>query len=512
MKPKMFKLGILVVALGCLGFARSAVGAEELSALLLGEFTTQTDVGQSAKSGAATYDLATDTYTLTGGGKNVWTNRDDFHFVWRKVKGDFIFQTRGHLVGDSPEPHRKMGLMVRSSLEADSAHMNVVVHGDGLTALQFRRTSGATTDEIRSSVTNADVLQIERHGQHFTVSVARFGQTFTTLEVDDLDLGAEVYVGLFVCAHNPKVVEQAAFQDVRLTIPAWDGLVQYKDYLGSRLEVLNVDSGKREVLFKTEAGIEAPNWTPDGTALIYNSRGKLFRLPLAEKQPAPLDTDFAIKCNNDHVLSFDGKTLGISHNANKPGASSTIYTLPVTGGTPQQVTTFEQGTSYLHGFSPDGKFLVFTGQRNGEFDIYRIPVAGGDEVRLTTAKGLDDGSEYSPDGQYIYFNSSRTGLMQCWRMKADGSAQEQLTHDEFNNWFPHVSPDGKRIVFISFTKDIAPDKHPYYQRVYLRELPVTGGEPKVVAYLYGGQGTINVPSWSPDSKRVAFVSHTGKTE
>jgi Tol biopolymer transport system component len=152
--------------------------------------------------------------------------------------------------------------------------------------------------------------------------------------------------------------------------------------------------------------------------------------------------------------------------------------------------------------------LIYTGERNGEFDIYKISIRGGDETRLTTAQGLDDGPEYSPDGEYIYFNSTRTGTMQIWRMKPDGSNQQQITNDDYNNWFPHVSPDGQWICFLSFSRDVAPGDHPFYKRVYLRLMPIAGGQPKVVAYVYGGQGTINVPSWSPDSKRLAFVSNT----
>jgi len=476
----------------------------------IGGFEANSDVGNPTKAGSATYDAATDTYMVFGGGKNIWFDKDEFHYVWRKVKGDFIIQTRAHLVGQGVEPHRKLGLMVRSSLDTSSPEVNAVVHGGGLTSLQFRRTVGAKTEEMKSTLTSADVIRLERHGNTYTMSVARFGEPFVTSEATNLDLGDEAYVGLFVCAHNTNVIEQAVFQDVRLTIPAPKNLVPYRDYLGSRLETLDVDTGKRTILYTTDAGIEAPNWTPDGATLIYNSRGRLYSFPLATKQPVPLDTGFANKCNNDHVLSFDGKTLGISHQPKETGTKSVVYTLPVTGGTPQRIT--EKSPSYLHGFSPDGKFLIYTGQREGDFDIYRIPVTGGEETRLTTAKGLDDGSEYSPDGKYIYFNSARTGMMQIWRMLADGSQPEQLTHGEFNDWFPHISPDGKRIVFISFSKEVPAEQHPYYQRVYLREMPESGGEPKVVAYLYGGQGTINVPSWSPDSKCVAFVSHTGKVE
>ena len=161
--------------------------------------------------------------------------------------------------------------------------------------------------------------------------------------------------------------------------------------------------------------------------------------------------------------------------------------------------------SYWHGWSPDGKTLAYCAQRNGEFDIYTIPAAGGEETRLTTAKGLDDGPDYSPDGQYIYFNSERTGHMQIWRMHADGSAQKQVTFDDLNNWFPHISPDGKSMVFLSYEKDVT--GHPPNKDVQLRIMTLADGQIKVLAKLFGGQGTINVPSWSPDSTKVAFVTY-----
>jgi TolB protein len=182
--------------------------------------------------------------------------------------------------------------------------------------------------------------------------------------------------------------------------------------------------------------------------------------------------------------------------------------VPASGGQPRQITP--RGPSYLHSWSPDGQSLLFTGERNKNFDIYRVPAAGGPEVRLTTAPGLDDGPEYTPDGQYIYFNSNRTGTMQIWRMKPDGSAQEPVTTGDYHDWFPHISPDGKWIVFLSFLKEeVAAGDHPFYKHVYLRLLPMGGGQPRVIAYVYGGQGTINTPSWSPDSQRLAFISNSG---
>jgi Tol biopolymer transport system component len=285
-----------------------------------------------------------------------------------------------------------------------------------------------------------------------------------------------------------------------------EGFAPYRDYIGSHVETLDVETGDRRILLSSPESLQAPNWTPDGKALIYNAGGRLYRFDLARRTSTPIDTGFATSNNNDHVLSFDGKMLGISHHSAEDGGASIVYTLPASGGTPKRITA--AGPSYLHGWSPDGKYLIYTAERGGDYDIYRIPAAGGAEVRLTTAKGLDDGSEYSPDGRYIYFNSVRSGTMQVWRMRPDGSGQEQVTDDEFNNWFPHVSPDGKRIVLLSYLSDVDPSDHPWYRPVYIRMMPASGGRPKVIAYVYGGQGTINVPSWSPDGRRVAFVSNS----
>ena len=162
----------------------------------------------------------------------------------------------------------------------------------------------------------------------------------------------------------------------------------------------------------------------------------------------------------------------------------------------------------MHSWSPDGKKLLFTGFRNKQYDIWSVDIATKKETQLTNLITLDDGSEYSPDGKWIYFNSVRTGTMKIWRMKADGSSQEQVTYDEYNDWFPHFSPDGKWIVYVSFPKEIDPTTHPFYQKIYIRLMPASGGVPKTIAYVFGGQGSMNVPSWSPDSKKIAFISNT----
>jgi TolB protein len=269
----------------------------------------------------------------------------------------------------------------------------------------------------------------------------------------------------------------------------------------STLEIIDVATGARTVVYRALEHFEAPNWSQDGKFLVFNRAGRLFQVPTAGGTPEAIDTGTANRLNNDHGFSPDGRLLAISHS---PERQSLIYVVPASGGEPRLVTPL--GPSYWHGWSPDGRKLTYCAQRNGEFDIYTIPVEGGAETRLTTAPGLDDGPDYTADGRFIYFNSERGGVMRIWRMAADGSRQEQVTSDEaYADWFPHPSPDGRWIVFLSY--DRAVKGHPANHDVVLRLMPLAGGTPKVIAKLFGGQGTINVPSWSPDSSRFAFVSY-----
>jgi TolB protein len=316
------------------------------------------------------------------------------------------------------------------------------------------------------------------------------------------------YVGLAVCAHNNDALEKAVFSNVEITPlapqPAPDP--EAKVPITSTLETISISSLDRRVVWHTTNHIEAPNWSRDGKYFLFNGGGHIYKLPVTGGEPQLIDTGFANRCNNDHGISPEGTQLVISDQSQEK--HSLIYTLPITGGAPRRITAL--GPSYWHGWSPDGKTLAYCAQRSNQFDIYTIPVTGGQETRLTTAPGLDDGPEYSPDGQYIYFNSERTGLMQIWRMKPDGSGQEQVTTDDYNNWFAHPSPDGKWLVYLTYPKEVK--GHPEAKDVMLRLLRTSGGEPRVLAKLFGGQGTINVPSWSPDSRHVAFVSYQPVTQ
>ncbi len=300
----------------------------------VGEFENHTDIGAPKIAGAASYDAANQSYTVSGAGTNMWFGADQCHFVWKKLKGDFILRTRVNFVGESAAEHRKAGWLVRASLDADAPYADGVEHGNGLTSLQFRQTKGTNTSEIVLAMAGADVLQFERRGGKFIFSAARYGEPFVSGEVAGVNVGDEVYAGLFVCSHNGDVAETAAFRDVRIIRPAASNFTPYRDFLGSLLEILDVHSGKLEKIYSSAQPFEAPNWTRDGSALIYNVSGRaqgwgrLMRFDLATKQISPLDLGTDIANNNDHVLSFNGKMLGISGSSASLGGGSRVFTVP----------------------------------------------------------------------------------------------------------------------------------------------------------------------------------------
>lgn len=474
----------------------------------IGQFDHHQDVGNPKLAGSAIYDASTQIYTVKGAGQNMWAKADQFHFLWKKIKGDFAISATIKFVGNGVDAHRKIGIIARDELTTNSRYADACVHGDKLTALQYRLTDTSVTSQVEVSTYHPTDIEFSRKGNVFTFSAAVRGENYKSVS-KEMTLHDEVFAGIFICSHREDVLETALFSNVRIIIPVHPDYRPYREYIGSHLEVMDIATGHRRILYSVPHSIQAPNWTKDGKHLIYNSSaGLLYKYALADGKIAELNTGPQKSNNNDHVLSFDGKQLAISHHYGEK-RTSTLYVLPVTGSdTPRQITSPDSGHSYLHSWSPDGKKLIFTGQRKGQYDIWSIDIATKKETALTNTPTLDDGPEYSPDGKWIYFNSVRTGTMKLWRMRPDGSNQEQITFDEYNDWFPHFSPDGKWIVYISFPKEIDPTAHPFYQKVYLRLMPTSGGVPKTIAYIYGGQGTINVPSWSPDGKQIAFVSNS----
>lgn len=472
-----------------------------------GLFDTQADLGVTPKTGSFQYDAKAGEYRLTGGGANIWATEDAGFFAWKRLSGDVTLTADVQFVGAGAVAHRKAVLMVRQDLTPGSAYADIALHGDGLTSLQYRPSAGAQTAEIKSTVTAPTRLRITRRGNVFTIYAGKPGEELVAAGPLTLALPDPVYVGLGICSHDANVLETAVFSNVTLQQP------QPAQRYRSKITVYDLASKKSETIFTADQVIEAPNWSRDGKFLLVNTNGNLYRLPLGVAEPK-LDKlemgDGGWRCNNDHDFTRDGKLLAFS--ASSPNSrQSQVWLAKADGSNPKLMTP--PAPSYFHGWSPDAKWLAFVGQRDGKFTLFRVPVEGGAEQRLTS-KGYDDGPEYSVDGKWIYFNSNRKDGWDIWRMPADGAGAddakaERVTDDEVEDWFPHFSPDGKHMLIFGFPKGTT-NHNEKMDGVVLRMMPAPGNKlkpakPETLVKFFGGQGTINVNSWSPDSKKFAYV-------
>lgn len=472
----------------------------------LGVFEGQSDVGSVVPPGALTYNASSNVYSIQAAGANLWSTIDGFHFVWKKVSGDVSLTADMNFPDSSgnPSPHRKAVLMFRQTLDADSVYADAAQHGSGMTALQYRRAPGATTQDIELNIASPQRVRIEKRGDVITMFLSMHGEPLHQIGASiKLHLEGPFYAGIGVCSHNKDVTEKATFDHVELTsltppsTPA--NLVLY-----STLQTISIeDNFRRAIVIDSErAHLEAPNWSRDGKALIFDRDGQLWTTPAEGGSISRIDTGAATRCTGSHGLSPDGKWLAIScAMPDKP--ETRVYIIPSGGGEPRLVT--ENPNSYFHSWSPDGKTIAFTRPNHGSGNIYAISVDGGPETALTTGAGISDDPDYSADGKYIYFNSDRSGSMQIWRMLADGSHPEQITSDDYQNWTPHPSPDGKSILILSYDKDVT--GHPANKDIALRILNIADGKLRVLVNIVGGSGTDNVPDWAPDSQHVAFVSY-----
>jgi TolB protein len=475
-------------------------------------FDSQGDVGVTPKAGSMEYNAATGEYRVTGGGANLWGAEDAFRFVWKRLSGDFTLTADVHFIGSGAIPHRKATLIARQDLTAGSVYADVALHGAGLTSLQYRLAPGAQTQEIRSTIDAPTRIRLERSGNRFTIRVGKPGEALVPSGPQAVELTDPIYVGIGVCSHDANILETAVFSNVRLEQgPPAPPQQRYR----SSIMVYDLSTKSSKVVYKADTVIEAPNWSHDGKFLLVNTGGDLYRLPLETSGEAKLEKiDLGAggyRCNNDKAFSWDGKMLGFS--ALTPSARDSQVYLAQADGTGAKLLT-PASPSWFHGWSPDGRWLSFVGRREGKTELYRVAATGGPEERLTSKGGYDDGPEYTPDGKWIYFNSNRTGGWDIWRMPASGAGPgdakaEQVTNDELEDWFPHISPNGKLMLVFSFPKGTA-THNPRLDGVVLRLMPTPGKKLKpakleVLTKFFGGQGSVNVNSWSPDSKKFAYV-------
>jgi TolB protein len=284
----------------------------------------------------------------------------------------------------------------------------------------------------------------------------------------------------------------------------------------ARLLVGDIDGGAPRLVHETaDSALEAPNWSPDGRWLVFNQDGLLLRIPAeggADEVPEVIGTGGITDANNDHVLSPDGGTVYLS------AGDGHIHAVPFAGGPARRVTNEHRPgpfRHFLHGVSPDGRTLAYVGVEPyggdewGYRNIFTVPAAGGPDTRLTDGPAATDGPEFSPDGEWIWFNSEHgaelPGHAQLFRMRPDGSEQTRMTSDERVNWFPHLSPDGRHVLYISFPPGT--EGHPADRDVVLRVMDPQGHGRRDVLAFFGGQGSLNVNSWAPDSRRFAYVDY-----
>jgi Tol biopolymer transport system component len=474
----------------------------------VGAFDSNSDVGVVSHAGSAKYDESARAYTVSGSGENMWFSTDAFQFVWKKVSGDITLTADITFPVPGGNAHRKGVLMIRQSLDADSAYADAALHGDGLTSLQARTEKGAVTHEVQANRVSPRRVRIVKRGGEVYLYLAGDGEQlgFAGGSIR-LALQEPFYVGIGVCSHEKDAVETAVFSNVELTSSAAAGSGPGRLY--STLQTVNVASTDARAVYAAPGRIEAPTWTRDGASLLVSAEGRIEMLAATGGQSQAIDTGSATRCDSHHAVSPDGQLLALGDDTQQPGKTA-IYVVALAktpaassaAGAPRRVT--ERVPSWGPAWSPDGKTLVFTAERDGKIDVYSIAAAGGAETRLTTGPGRNEAPEFSPDGEFIYFNSSRSGSMQVWRMRPDGSSPEQVTDDSYGNLYPHVSPDAKRIVFLSYDKNLDVPKD---GQVLLRTMTLSDRKMAFLAAFTGGLGSIDAPSWSPDGKRVAFVSY-----
>jgi TolB protein len=492
------------------GFVATKAGAQT-AASPLGIFDNQSDVGSVSPPGLGTFDAATGVYSLRAAGANLWERVDAYHFVWKKVSGDLSLTADVKLGEPSPNasPHRKALLMFRQTLDPDSVYADAAIHGSGLTALQYRRDQGDTTQDIEFNIGAPQRIRLEKRGDTITIFLSMHGEPLHQAGASiKLHFDGPFYAGLGMCSHNADAVEQATFAQVELQ-PLTSAAASTPTVLFSTLKTIAINNDARtaSVVLTGEGKMEAPNWSRDGKTLIFNREGKLWTIPVTESEGSladatPINIGDATDCTGSHGLSPDGKWLAMTCTTpDHPGRR--VYIVPAGGGTPRMLTA--NPNSYFHSWSPDGKTILFTRPNQGGGNIYSISADGGAETALTTGTGISDDPDYSSDGQWIYFNSDRAGGMQIWRMRPDGSHPEQVTFDDRHNWTPHPSPDGKSILFLSYPKEVS--GHPANKDVTLRILNVADGKIRDLVQIVGGSGTDNVPDWAPDGAHFAFVSY-----
>jgi TolB protein len=474
-----------------------------------GEFTAQSDIGLVTPRGDARYRAGSDAYTLTGAGANTWYHVDDFHYLWKRMSGDVALTAEIHFppvtYHHEPDPHRKGILMFRQSLDSGGIYADAVVHGSGMTALQYRRERGANTEDIEINIDAPQIVRIEKRGDSFTLYLSMKGEPLHPVGASiALHLKPPFYVGLGVVSHDADTVDRVEFRRVRLQAlpPLAHGgpRVRY-----SALRVIQTeDQYRRAVVIRAGTTVmQSANWLPHTPNIYVDEGGRLLAIPYLEPaaggEAKIIDTGSLVDCSGNYGLSPDGRSLAVSC-AQSHGGPHQVYVLAAGGaGAAGQVTHGAQ--SFFHAWSPDSKTIAFTRGSASKADIFTVPATGGEAQQLTHDT-INDGPDYSADGKFIYFDSARSGQLQIWRMRTDGSAAEQITDDDWRDSSPHLSPDGKSLAFLAQP----PGSTDAIGAAAIKIVNLSDGLIRTLTQLQGNRDSFSMYGWG-DNNHVAFVSY-----
>ena len=475
----------------------------------LGAFAAQSDIGLVTPPGNARYAAVSDTYTLTGAGANTWYHVDEFHYLWKRMSGDVALTAEIRFppvtYHHEPDPHRKGILMFRQTLDSGGIYADAVVHGSGMTALQYRRERGANSEDIELNTDAPQTVRIEKRGDAFTLYLSMKGEPLHPVGASiALHLVAPFYVGLGVVSHNVDTVDQVEFRAVRLQAlpPLAKGAPQV--HYSTLRTIQTEDQFRRAMVIRTgTAPMQSANWLPHSPNIYVYEGGHILAVPYLDPgvggEARIIRTGSLVDCSGNYGLSPDGRALAVSCEQTHGGAHQ-VYVLPASGiGTPLQVT--HDTPSFFHAWSPDSRTIAFTRGSASKADIFTVSAAGG-EARQLTHDTINDGPDYSADGKFIYFDSSRSGQLQIWRMRTDGSAAEQITDDGCRNSSPHLSPDGKNLAFLAQP----PGASDAAGESAVKILSLSDGLIRTLTQLQGNRDSFSMYGWG-DNNHVAFISN-----
>jgi len=476
----------------CLVLCFAGVLAAQAPAV--GIFEGQSDVGTVLKPGSATFDAASNSYTITSHGENMWAAEDDFHFVWKKMSGDVTVTADIRFLTATGNAHKKGMLIVRRTLDPDSDYVDAALHVVGLTSMQSREVKGGNTREVQSWMASPRRMRLVKRGAYFFMYVAgEDGDFHLSGGSMKLELNEPFYVGLGVCAHDRTAEETVVFSNVEVKSGGGSG----EPKLYSTLEAVPVQSTDRRSVYVGKGRMAGPVWSKDGKTLLFVDDGKLRSIVAVGGKPVAVPAGALDQLNAHSAISVDGTLLAVTEAAKGRRA---VYTLPAGGGTPVRLTRQD---AQFEAWTPDGGLLL-SGKRKKKETFFKVGLPGGSESPVQLGAGTNANPGYSPDGKFIYFDSDRSGSRQIWRMAADGTGAEQITTDEFLNSTPRVSPDGLQVAFLSVGKG-GPEGAETDMKV--RSVILATKAVRVISNMVGGVGSLGSAPWSPDGRTLTYVSY-----